>query len=76
MMDRVPAASTAPVDDDLDLRLHELHQRYRRANPTSEALHHRAAAVLPGGSTRSVLDMGPRSRSRSPPTPTSPGSPS
>lgn len=55
---------TAHVDprsasDDLDLRLGSLHERYRQANPTSEALHHRASRVLPGGSTRSVLDMAP-----------------
>lgn len=47
------------MTDRLDARLDGLHERYRRTNPGSEALHRRAAAVLPGGSTRSVLDMSP-----------------
>lgn len=47
------------MTDPLTSRLGDLHERYRQANPRSDALHRRAAAVLPGGSTRSVLDMEP-----------------
>lgn len=35
------------------------HARYRAARPRSAELHERAVAVMPGGSTRSVLDLEP-----------------
>jgi glutamate-1-semialdehyde 2,1-aminomutase len=35
------------------------HARYRAARPVSLELHERARTVLPGGSTRSVLDIAP-----------------
>lgn len=47
------------ADDALTDRLSSLHERYRDRRPRSEELHRRAAHVLPGGSTRSVLDMAP-----------------
>ena len=42
-----------------DEALSAAHDRYRLARPLSEELFERALAVLPGGSTRSVLDMRP-----------------
>lgn len=40
-------------------RLADAHERYRASRPHSAALAERAREVLPGGSTRSVLDMSP-----------------
>ena len=40
-------------------RLAAAHERYASKRPRSAALHHRARMVMPGGSTRSVLDMQP-----------------
>jgi glutamate-1-semialdehyde 2,1-aminomutase len=45
--------------NDLPSRLVLAHERYTAARPLSAELHERAAAVLPNGSTRSVLDMAP-----------------
>lgn len=42
-----------------DHLLRRAHERYRAKRPLSADLAARAAAVLPGGSTRSVLDMRP-----------------
>lgn len=42
-----------------DAALDAAHDRYRVARPLSAELFERASAVLPGGSTRSVLDMRP-----------------
>lgn len=44
---------------EITLRLAAAHARYAAARPFSADLHERAAAVLPNGSTRSVLDMAP-----------------
>ena len=40
-------------------RLAAAHERYAAKRPRSAELHERARAVMPGGSTRSVLDMQP-----------------
>jgi glutamate-1-semialdehyde 2,1-aminomutase len=45
-----------PIDD---AALRRAHQRYADRRPRSAELFERAAAVLPGGSTRSVLDVKP-----------------
>jgi glutamate-1-semialdehyde 2,1-aminomutase len=44
---------------DLDLALAAAHARYAAARPRSRDLHERARVVLPGGNTRSVLDIAP-----------------
>jgi glutamate-1-semialdehyde 2,1-aminomutase len=48
-----------PDPTETTLRLAAAHARYAAARPLSADLHERAAAVLPNGSTRSVLDMAP-----------------
>ena len=42
-----------------DERVTAAHERYAAKRPRSAELHERARAVMPGGSTRSVLDMRP-----------------
>jgi len=46
-------------DARLDQLRAEAHEHYREARPNSEALHHQARKVLPGGNTRSVLHFEP-----------------
>jgi glutamate-1-semialdehyde 2,1-aminomutase len=48
-----------PVDLDLEPLVAAAHERYRAARPRSLELSERARAVMPGGSTRSVLDIAP-----------------
>jgi glutamate-1-semialdehyde 2,1-aminomutase len=53
-------SAVAAIDRDRLARLVDAaHDRYRAARPRSSELHERARAVMPGGSTRSVLDMAP-----------------
>jgi glutamate-1-semialdehyde 2,1-aminomutase len=47
------------VTDSLDDAVDRARERYTRANPTSASWAQRAAAVLPGGNTRSVLQFDP-----------------
>jgi glutamate-1-semialdehyde 2,1-aminomutase len=47
------------MDDRLDARLASAHERYAAKRPLSRALFEQACRVLPGGSTRSVLDFDP-----------------
>jgi glutamate-1-semialdehyde 2,1-aminomutase len=47
------------VSDSLDDAVGRARERYARTNPTSASWAHRAAAVLPGGNTRSVLQFDP-----------------
>lgn len=49
-----PASTTA-----LQEEMRRLHAEYERQNPLSLAAHQRAAAVLPGGNTRTVLHFRP-----------------
>ena len=50
-MDAMTELTTVSLADALDTAI----RRYRAANPTSERLQARAAEVMPGGNTRSVL---------------------
>ncbi len=50
---------TGDVIASLDDAVINAHERYARANPTSESWAQRAADVLPGGNTRSVLHFDP-----------------
>lgn len=45
--------------DTLDLALTEAVENFRRGRPKTEALHKRAAAVMPGGNTRTILYTAP-----------------
>jgi glutamate-1-semialdehyde 2,1-aminomutase len=47
------------MPDVYDERLRSAHVRYAAKRPRSAELHERARSVMPGGSTRSVLDMVP-----------------
>ena len=47
------------LSHDLSSALERAHQRYSDRRPRSRELFERASAVLPGGSTRSVLDVRP-----------------
>jgi glutamate-1-semialdehyde 2,1-aminomutase len=47
------------MDDRLDAQLASAHARYAAKRPRSQALFEQACRVLPGGSTRSVLDFDP-----------------
>lgn len=46
-------------DAEIQAALRRAHERYTAARPRSAELHERARAVMPGGSTRSVLDVRP-----------------
>jgi glutamate-1-semialdehyde 2,1-aminomutase len=48
-----------PLTDFLDAAIHDARRRYVDANPTSASWAQRAAHVLPGGNTRSVLHFEP-----------------
>jgi glutamate-1-semialdehyde 2,1-aminomutase len=48
-----------PLDTRLDARVDEARRRYADANPMSAMWAERAASVLPGGNTRSVLHFDP-----------------
>ena len=45
--------------DGLDLALAEASENFRRKRPKTEALQARAAAVMPGGNTRTILYTAP-----------------
>jgi glutamate-1-semialdehyde 2,1-aminomutase len=47
------------MNERLDGRLASAHERYAAKRPRSQALFEQACRVLPGGSTRSVLDFNP-----------------
>ncbi len=53
-------AQHVPTDDrSLSLAIDRAHRRYRAARPVSQALDERARRVLPGGGTRTVLELDP-----------------
>jgi glutamate-1-semialdehyde 2,1-aminomutase len=50
---------SADLDLDLEPLVAAAHERYRAVRPRARELFERARAVMPGGSTRSVLDIAP-----------------